>query len=299
MRFLTRVGWTELRTGSDLECHDRPSLSRTLSHSFALESASPYINPQASSVSSLLPPLLLSHISPFPPPSMLDFDPFAPTHTTHVQDNDSLFRLQQMQADLLAYSPYSPPYSPAGGGYTIKPPLTPPVPVFASHPGPQSFNFDPFADEDSSTSSGASERERELEVQRVRRIEFLRRREWMRRVVAWVDGISHGMVSPSSRCSCLGFAPLTGAPAFVKKSKRDHSDKPCLIYRPPHYHRHPRLPQSPHIPLVRINIPRPVSRRTSLLSTTALAHPSLVVPTRTMGHTSFIVHPCPATHLRA
>jgi hypothetical protein len=59
----------------------------------------------------------------------------------------------------------------------------------------QSFTFDPFADEDSSTSSAASERERELVVQRMHRIEFLRRREWMRRVVAWVDGISHDTVS--------------------------------------------------------------------------------------------------------
>ena len=126
---------------------------------------------------------------------MLDFDTFAPAYPPHIQDNDPFFRLQQMQADPLAYSPYSPPYSPAVGGYTLKPPLTPPVSTFPSHPGPQSFNFDPFADEDSSTSSGASERERELEVQRLRRLEFLRRREWMRRVVAWVDGISHGMVS--------------------------------------------------------------------------------------------------------
>ena len=146
---------------------------------------------------------------------MLDFDTFAPAYQPHVQDNDPCLRLQQMQADPLAYSPYSPPYSPAGG-YTLKPPLTPPVPTFASLPGPQSFNFDPFADEDSSTSSGASERERELEAQRLHRIEFLRRREWMRRVVAWVDGISHGMVSkpltsntpPSGRsapdCFCQG-----------------------------------------------------------------------------------------------
>ncbi|KAH9022762.1 hypothetical protein EDB85DRAFT_265755 [Lactarius pseudohatsudake] len=135
---------------------------------------------------------------------MLDFEPSTPAYPTHVQDNDSFFRLQQMQADPLAYSPYSPPYSPAVGGFTLKPPLTPLVPAFAIHPGPQSFNFDPFADEDSSTSSGASERERELEVQRLRRIEFLRRREWMRRVVAWVDGISHGMtptLSPSPTSS--------------------------------------------------------------------------------------------------
>ena len=125
---------------------------------------------------------------------MLDFDTFAPVYPPHVQDNDPFLRLQQTQADPLAYSSYSPPYSPAGG-YILKQPLTPPVPTFASLPGPQSFNFDPFADEDSSTSSGASERERELEAQRLHRIEFLRRREWMRRVVAWVDGISHGMVS--------------------------------------------------------------------------------------------------------
>ena len=152
---------------------------------------------------------------------MLDFDPFAPTYPPHVQDNDSFFRLQQMQADPLAYSPYSPPYSSAVGGYTIKPPLTPPVPAFASHPGPQSFNFDPFADEDSSTSSVASERERELEVQRLRRIEFLRRREWMRRVVAWVDGISHGMVS---KPLVFDFHTSEFGPGRLLLSQRNNSD---------------------------------------------------------------------------
>ncbi len=233
---------------------------------------------------------------------MLDFDPFAPAYPSHVQDNDSFFRLQQMQADPLAYSPYSPPYSPAMGGYTVKPPLTPPVPAFASHPGPQSFNFDPFADEDSSTSSGASERERELEVQRLRRIEFLRRREWMRRVVAWVDGISHGMVSkplisifvPRICPFHRGARPLDGV--LSRKSKRNYSDKLYLIHRPPHYHRHPRLHQSPHIPLVRTNIPRPVTRRKSQFYTTAPAHPSPVVLMRTMSRTSSIVPPCLATH---
>ena len=125
---------------------------------------------------------------------MLDFDPFAPVYPPHVQDNDSLFRFKAMQADpiLPTYSPYSPL---ALGKYAYNSPPTPPTPPSASSPGLQSFTFDPFADEDSSTSSVASERERELVVQRLRRIEFLRRREWMRRVVAWVDGISQDPVS--------------------------------------------------------------------------------------------------------
>ncbi|KAI9435495.1 hypothetical protein H4582DRAFT_2079601 [Lactarius indigo] len=161
---------------------------------------------------------------------MLDFEPSAPAYPPHVQDNDSFFRLQQMQADPLAYSPYSPPYSPAIGGYTLKPPLTPPVPAFASHPGPQSFNFDPFADEDSSTSSGASERERELEVQRLRRIEFLRRREWMRRVVAWVDGISHGM-TPTLSPSPTSSSKSAHSPGPYKYTPpRDSADVPILYY---------------------------------------------------------------------
>ena len=146
---------------------------------------------------------------------MLDFDPFTPTFPPHVQDNDSPFRFRPMQADPPAYSPFSPPYCSAVGGYTLKPPLTPPVPAFASNPGPQSFNFDPFADEESSTSSGASERERELEVQRLRRIEFLRRREWMRRVVAWVDGISHGMVSNPFTSIFLPQTPSSAPDGFL------------------------------------------------------------------------------------
>jgi hypothetical protein len=125
---------------------------------------------------------------------MLDFDPFAPVYPSHVQDNDSLLRFKAMQADPIAYSPYSPPPIPLGK-FAYNPPSTPPTPPSASSPGLQPFTFDPFADEDSSTSSVASERERELVVQRLRRIEFLRRREWMRRVVAWVDGISQDSVS--------------------------------------------------------------------------------------------------------
>ncbi|KAH9044900.1 hypothetical protein EDB83DRAFT_1559203 [Lactarius deliciosus] len=137
---------------------------------------------------------------------MLDFEPSTPAYPTHVQDNDSCFRLQQMQADPLAYSPYSPPYSPA------------------------SFNFDPFADEDSSTSSGASERERELEVQRLRRIEFLRRREWMRRVVAWVDGISHGMTPTLSPSPTSSSKSAHSPGPFKYTPPRDSADVPILYY---------------------------------------------------------------------
>ena len=126
---------------------------------------------------------------------MLGFDPFAPVCPPQLQDNDSPFRLQAMQADPIPYSPYSPQIP--LGKVAFNSPPTPPTPSFASSPALQSFTFDPFADEDSSTSSVASERERELVVQRLRRIEFLRRREWMRRVVAWVDGISHDTVSDS------------------------------------------------------------------------------------------------------
>lgn len=124
---------------------------------------------------------------------MLDFDPLPPSYPPHIQDTDSLFRLQ---VDSVAYNPFShPPSAPGKFALNQTLTLTTPTPPFASNPCLPSFTFDPFADEDSSTSSGASERERELEVQRLRRIEFLRRREWMRRVVAWVDGISHGTVS--------------------------------------------------------------------------------------------------------
>jgi hypothetical protein len=127
---------------------------------------------------------------------MLDFVPLIPAYPPHCQDNDSPFRPRPMQADPLPYNPYSLHTAPLATKVALDSTLTP-SPAFALNfnPGPQSFTFDPFADEDSSTSSVASERERELEVQRLNRIEFLRRREWMRRVVAWVDGISHGTVS--------------------------------------------------------------------------------------------------------
>ncbi|KAI0298448.1 hypothetical protein B0F90DRAFT_1818666 [Multifurca ochricompacta] len=175
---------------------------------------------------------------------MLDFDPLAPVYpTTHIQDNDSFFRLRAMQADPVAYNHNHPPYSPhlpLVGGPPLKSPRTPPSSAFPSNLTPQSFNFDPFADEDSSTSSGASERERELEAQRLRRIEFLRRREWMRRVVAWVDGISHGMfpieavaplmatptLSPSSASSKS--APSPGPYKYTPP--RDAADVPVLYY---------------------------------------------------------------------
>lgn len=127
---------------------------------------------------------------------MLDFDPFAPVYPSHAQENDSLFRFKAMQADPNSYSPYSPPPIPLAK-FAYNSPSTPPTtPPYPSSPGfQQPFTFDPFADEDSSTSSAASERERELVLQRLRRIEFLRRREWMRRVVAWVNGISQDTVS--------------------------------------------------------------------------------------------------------
>ena len=153
---------------------------------------------------------------------MLDFDPFAPLYPPHVHDNDHLFRPHVMQADPLAYNnPYSPPPTAALGKFALNSPLAPPSPApppppYASSPAlqqqqqqqQQPFTFDPFADEDSSTSSGASE----LEVHRLRRIEFLRRREWMRRVVAWVDGISHGTVS-ASLCAMLSFS--SAPPSFI------------------------------------------------------------------------------------
>lgn len=149
---------------------------------------------------------------------MLDFDPFAPLYPPHVYDNDHSFRPHVMQADPLAYNnKYSPPPTAALGKFALNSPLAPPSPApppppYASSPAlqhqqqqqQQPFTFDPFADEDSSTSSGASE----LEVHRLRRIEFLRRREWMRRVVAWVDGISHGTVSTSFVCMPPAFLQL-------------------------------------------------------------------------------------------
>ncbi|KAI9463041.1 hypothetical protein F5148DRAFT_1150353 [Russula earlei] len=159
---------------------------------------------------------------------MLGFDPFAPTYPPHIQDNDSLFRLHHMQADPIAYNPYSPPSTPAGK-FAFNLPPAPPTPTFPSSPAFQSFTFDPFADEDSSTSSGASERERELEVQRLRGIELLRRREWIRRVVAWVDGVSHGTTpslspSPSSSKSAPSPRPYN----YTQQS--DPADSPTLYY---------------------------------------------------------------------
>ncbi|KAH9979621.1 hypothetical protein BJV74DRAFT_124825 [Russula compacta] len=158
---------------------------------------------------------------------MLDFDPLPPVYPPHIQDTDSLFRLQ---ADSVAYNPFSHPPS-ALGKFALNPLLTlaAPTPPFASSPGLPSFTFDPFADEDSSTSSGASERERDLEVQRLRRIEFLRRREWMRRVVAWVDGISHSS-TPTSSPSTASPKSACNAGPYNYTQHRDSADSPTLFY---------------------------------------------------------------------
>jgi hypothetical protein len=158
---------------------------------------------------------------------MLDFDPLAPVYPSHLQDNDSLLRLKAMQADPFPYSPYTPPPIPLGK-FAFNSPSTPPTPPFASSPGSQSFTFDPFADEDSSTSSAASEREREL-VQRLRRIEFLRQREWMRRVVAWVDGISHETSPTLSPSSALSKFPPPPRP-YNYTQQSDSADSPTLYY---------------------------------------------------------------------
>ena len=128
----------------------------------------------------------------------------------------------QCRQILFHTSPYSPPPVPLGK-FAYNSPPTPPTPPSASSPGLQPFTFDPFADEDSSTSSVASERERELVVQRLRRIEFLRRREWMRRVVAWVDGISQDTVSdtfPSFPDICRWFPHISES----KKSIQNNTD---------------------------------------------------------------------------
>jgi len=159
---------------------------------------------------------------------MLGFDPFAPTYPTHIHDNDSFLRFQPMQADPITFNPYSPSPT-AVGKFALSSPLTPSTPTFPSSPAFQSFTFDPFADEDSSTSSGASERERELEIQRLRGIELLRRREWMRRVAAWVDGVSNGTVSESF----LSFLSSVLVPPFGDCPRTAHrtlmSDKNCLV----------------------------------------------------------------------
>jgi len=159
---------------------------------------------------------------------MLGFDPVAPSYPSHVNDNDFLFRPYSKQADHVAYSPYSPPPT-ALGKFPLNPPLTPPTPSFGANPSLQSFTFDPFADEDSSTSSIASERERELEVHRLRRVEFLRHREWMRRVVAWVDGVSHGTIPPVSPFSASKSAHHQPGP-YNYTQQRDPVDSPTLFY---------------------------------------------------------------------
>ena len=93
-----------------------------------------------------------------------------------------------------------------------------PAPPLASSPGLQFFPSDPFANEDSSTSSGASEREHEhgQKVLHIRRIELLRRREWLHRVVALVDGMST-TVSPSSMPLTPFYSPVPqpAAPAHI------------------------------------------------------------------------------------
>ncbi|TFY74080.1 hypothetical protein EWM64_g9932 [Hericium alpestre] len=52
-------------------------------------------------------------------------------------------------------------------------------------PAPSTFTFDPFADDDADDASESSQ----SHVARSERVEFLRQREWMRRVAAWVEGV--------------------------------------------------------------------------------------------------------------
>jgi hypothetical protein len=233
---------------------------------------------------------------------MLDFDPFAPVYPSHVQDNDSLLRFKAMQADPIAYSPYSPPPIPLGK-FAYNSPPTPPTPPSASS-GLQSFTFDPFADEDSSTSSVASERERELVVERLRRIEFLRRREWMRRVVAWVDGISQDTVSdtfPSFDGIRRWF--LISAKPKVQYKTINTDMNLCLIHRAPHYHR-PLRCQCLLLPLDLIaipnNSPRPIPRIRPLFITVRVRvrRRKPAVRTRTRNLISSIALPSPARRKR-
>ena len=207
---------------------------------------------------------------------MLDFVPLVPAYPPHYQDNDSPFRPQPMQADPLPYNPYSLHTAPLAK-VALDSTLTP-SPAFALNfnPGPQSFTFDPFADEDSSTSSVASERERELEVQRLHRIEFLRRREWMRRVVAWVDGISHGTVSVSRSSSRL-------RTSMTNPNKRQ-IPLTCVIHRLPHYHRHLHHPSS-NLLLDLSIIPHRATQQMHPHFTTVLVRPLPPVPMRTMNPT--------------
>ncbi|KAI0270480.1 hypothetical protein BC834DRAFT_967267 [Gloeopeniophorella convolvens] len=179
---------------------------------------------------------------------MLDFDP------------PSLHLLPQRMHPAPLYSTAYPSYSPPPlAPALIKQPNSPPAYPYASSPAPQPFTFDPFADEDSSTSSGVSERERELEAQRVRRVEFLRHREWMRRVVAWVDGVSHGM-TPASPPSAKGSSPYKHAPAEAPTlyyssssslaARSDEDDAPYVIYSTP-------LPGAPPPPPAPAPVPVP------------------------------------------
>lgn len=224
---------------------------------------------------------------------MLDFDPFAPVYPSHIQDNGSLLHLKPMQADPVPYSPYSPSPIPFGK-FAYNSPPTPPTPPFASSPGLQSFTFDPFADEDSSTSSVASERERELVAQRLRRIEFLRQREWMRRVVAWVDGISHDTVSDTFR-----FVSWHRRWFLVSAMRsQDNTDMNlCLIHRVPHYHR-PLPCQSLHRPLDLSTIPNSPIPRTRPLSTTARVRRRPAVRMRMMNPISSTALRSPALRSR-
>ena len=102
--------------------------------------------------------------------------------------------------------------------------LYPPHSSLTSY-SPSAFTFDPFADEDdlltSSSSDGHSHSHSHSpppptppnsqhydplayprswsnpaigETQRHQKVEFLKQREWMRRVIAWVDNVNSGMV---------------------------------------------------------------------------------------------------------
>ncbi|KAI0063365.1 hypothetical protein BV25DRAFT_1915276 [Artomyces pyxidatus] len=178
---------------------------------------------------------------------MLDFDSaYTPSYPYQYHDVEHYIPFPAVST-----SPNSPnSYAPL-----VKSAPTPQIPC------PATFVFDPFADEDSSVSSGTGGRERE--VQRLQKVEFLRQREWMRRVEAWVEGVNSGMTTSQAhpRLPTYTQSPYTlpadtpetyysSSSSLAARSEPAVEEEPYVIYSTP-------LPNTPKVAAIPKTAPPP------------------------------------------
>ncbi|THH04420.1 hypothetical protein EW146_g10182, partial [Bondarzewia mesenterica] len=176
---------------------------------------------------------------------------------------------------------------------------------------PSAFTFDPFGDEDEQTSSSSGSYSPALkpalahgdsinygqsirtigqkrgqavkgEMQRHQKVEFLKQREWMRRVVAWVDNVNSGVVHPPSLHIPLDnyhHYPYTQAPAPAFDTQCYYSSKEP----------EPDTVSSDEEPYVIYSTARPT--RTAASTRSSAYTPASIVPRSLLGDAC--THECP------